>query len=64
MTTHHTTTQAASRLGVSPRRVRAMIRQGHFPGAQLLGRDWLIPAAEVEAARVRKTGRPRKEVCR
>jgi excisionase family DNA binding protein len=54
-----TTTQAAARLGITPRRVQALIALGRlFPGARKVGRDWLIPAREVEAARGRKAGRP------
>lgn len=48
-----TTTETAKALGVSPQRVRFMLKQDqtprrrktHFPGAYKTGRDWLIPAA-------------------
>lgn len=34
---------AASRLNVSPRRVRVLCAEGRITGAQKVGRDWLIP---------------------
>ena len=53
-----TTTEAANRLGVSARRVRAMIAAGRLAATQA-GRDWLIQPAALAAVRVRKSGRPR-----
>jgi excisionase family DNA binding protein len=55
-------TIAARRLGISARRVRAMISAGKFPRAyKLEGTDiWLIHLADLERADVteRKAGRP------
>lgn len=54
--TIYTTTQAAVLLGLSPVRVRALAanrRLGHKFGAQ-----WAFTAAEIDALRVRKPGRP------
>jgi excisionase family DNA binding protein len=55
------TKAAADRLGVSVRRVQAMIKQGIVP-AQKLGRDWVIDEAELKrlSSADRKPGRPRK----
>jgi excisionase family DNA binding protein len=55
MTTH----EAAKALGVSVRRVQAMIKSGRLP-AQKVGRDWWITAEDVEKLKDRKVGRPRK----
>lgn len=54
-----TTTQAAAQLGITPRRVLALIAAGRLP-AQKLGRDWLIRPEDLELERVkdRKPGRP------
>ena len=56
------TKEAAARLGVSVRRVQAMIRQGLIP-AKKLGRDWIIDQGDLQrvSAKDRKPGRPRKE---
>lgn len=54
-----TTTQAARELGVSPRRIQALIASGRLP-AELIGRDWHIEARDLKAVRVRKPGRPAK----
>jgi excisionase family DNA binding protein len=55
------TKQAAEVLGVSVRRVQAMIKQGLLP-AKKLGRDWFINQTDLERVRAthRKPGRPRK----
>jgi len=39
--------EAAQRLQVSPRRVRALLESGRLPGRQVAGR-WLLPARAVE----------------
>ena len=57
--THLTTTDAATALGITPGRVRQLIRAGQLPAVKA-GRDWLIYEDDVEAARRRKDGR-RKE---
>ena len=57
-----TSTQAATRLGISPRRVLALITAGRLP-AQRIGRDWLIAEESLAVVAERKsgnhTGRPR-----
>jgi hypothetical protein len=35
--------QIAALWGVSPGRVRQFIKENRVPGAQKIGRDWLIP---------------------
>jgi len=57
-----TTAQAATRLGVSPRRVRVLAKNGRIEGEKL-GRDWILDAVSVDAYAIseRKAGRPRRE---
>ncbi len=57
MTPFYTTLTAAAELGISPRRVRAMIQAGRLPARQA-GRDWLITPAALDTVRDRKPGRP------
>lgn len=38
-----TVVQAAKKLKVSERRVRVLCAQERIPGAQKVGRDWLLP---------------------
>ena len=56
------TTEAARRLGVSARRVAAMIDQGLLKASKV-GKTWIID--EIEVSRLAKThrrpGRPRKK---
>ena len=52
------TQQAAARLGISRRRVVALLKAGRIPGAQKLGRDWIISEKALKAVAVRPTGRP------
>jgi excisionase family DNA binding protein len=54
-----TTQQVAAALGVTQRRVLALIQAGRLEASRL-GRDWLIPAHALEAVRERKPGRPRQ----
>jgi excisionase family DNA binding protein len=54
-----TTNQAAQELGVTPVRVRAMIRAGRLI-AEKFGRDYIIKESNLELVRGRKTGRPSK----
>lgn len=54
-----TTTEAALRLGITPSQVRHLAAAGQFKGARRFGRDWLIPARALTAARP-TVGRPRK----
>lgn len=53
-----TTKEVADRLGVSVRRVQALIQDGRLP-AQKVGRDFLIQEKDIKLVEVRKPGRPR-----
>ncbi len=53
------TRQAAVRLGVTIRRVRALIEAGRLPSQQF-GRDHLIKESDLKLVEDRKPGRPRK----
>lgn len=55
-----TTQQAAQELGVSQRRIQAMIHDGRLV-AQRLGPYWVITHEQLEKVRVRKKGRPPKK---
>ena len=50
------TKQAATALGVSPRRVLALIEAGRLP-AKKIGRDWIIEEQDLDLVRDRKPGR-------
>jgi excisionase family DNA binding protein len=52
-----TTKQVAERLGITPRRVQALVTAGRLP-AQKIGRDYLIKEADLKLVEVRKVGRP------
>lgn len=52
-----TTTEAARRLVVIPRRVRQFIEQERLPAVRL-GRDWLIEEADLARLEGRKWGAP------
>jgi excisionase family DNA binding protein len=54
-----TTNQAATELGVTPVRVRALIRDGRLL-AEKFGRDYLIKEVDLDSVRHRKPGRPPK----
>ena len=54
-----TTKQTAKILGITPRRVRALINAGRLP-AEKHGRDWVIKPKDLELVKVRKPGRPKK----
>lgn len=54
-----TTTDAAVRLGVTVRRVQALISAGRLP-AERVGRDWLIQERHLARVSERKPGRPPK----
>jgi excisionase family DNA binding protein len=55
-----TTKEAAEKLGVSMRRVTALIKDGRLPSQQI-GREHLIKESDLELVRERKTGRPAKK---
>src|SRR5215831_10999710 len=52
-----TTEEAAARLGVTKRRVQAMIRSGRLL-AEKMGRDWFIKEEDLALVADRKPGRP------
>lgn len=54
-----TTAQAAQRLGISPRRIRALIAAGRLP-ARPHGRDWSIREADLALVSDRRPGRPKR----
>lgn len=57
-----TTRQAAERLGVTPRRIRQLIKSGQL-FATMAGRDWLVDSESLDSlVKVhRRAGRPKKE---
>jgi excisionase family DNA binding protein len=60
-TKYLTTAEVAELLDIGTVRVAQLCRAGWFPGARMFGRDWAIPADEVEAAEKRPgLGRPKK----
>ena len=54
-----TTTQAAAKLGISPRRVQEFIKEGRLP-AQQFGRTYVINENDLKLVADRKPGRPPK----
>lgn len=54
-----TTKQASEKLGITMRRVTALIKEGRLPSQQI-GREHLINESDLELVRERKTGRPKK----
>jgi excisionase family DNA binding protein len=55
-----TTKQAAQKLGITPRRVQALIEAGKLPASKF-GRDYMIKEADLKLVAERKVGRPKKE---
>ncbi len=55
-----TTKQAAEKLGITPRRVQALIEAGRLP-AQKFGRDYMIREKDLRLVKERKVGRPKKD---
>ena len=55
-----TTKETAEKLGVSVRRIQAMITEGSLPATKL-GRDYVIKESDLEFVKDRKPGRPSKE---
>lgn len=53
------TLQAADRIGVSQRRVQAMIASGRLRATKF-GRDWAIDPRDLAAVKHRRAGRPGK----
>lgn len=56
-----TTNEVAEKLGVTVRRVQAMIKDGRLE-AEKLGRDYLIKESSLEAVKERKSGRPKSKI--
>jgi len=54
-----TTGEVAARLGVTIKRIQAMIRDGRLP-AEKMGRDYFIKEDDLILVEDRKPGRPRK----
>jgi excisionase family DNA binding protein len=54
-----TTKEAAEKLGITVRRVQAMIVDDRLK-AQKLGRDYVIEEADLESVKERKAGRPKQ----
>lgn len=54
------TYEAAARLSVNHSTVRLWCRQGRFPNAQQVGRDWVIPESDLKDFEPPKMGRPPK----
>lgn len=55
-----TTAEAARQLGVSVRRVQALIKARRLT-AEKIGRDWLVNEFHLADVAERKPGRPRKQ---
>jgi excisionase family DNA binding protein len=55
-----TTKQVAQKLGITPRRVQALIEVGRLP-AQKFGRDYFIKEKDLRLVENRKVGRPKKD---
>ena len=55
-----TTKQAAAKLGITPRRVVALVTAGRLPATKF-GRDYMIKEADLKLVEVRNVGRPKKE---
>jgi hypothetical protein len=53
-----TTAQAADKLGVTPARVRALVKAGRIKARHLTPRMLLIDVKELAKVRNRKPGRP------
>lgn len=54
-----TTKQAAEKLGITPRRVQALIEAERLPATKF-GRDYQIREKDLKLVEERKVGRPRK----
>jgi excisionase family DNA binding protein len=55
-----TSKQAAEKLGITPRRVVALVTAGRLPASKF-GRDYMIKEADLKLVKDRKVGRPKKE---
>ena len=57
---YFTTQEAAKKLGVSVRRIVALINAGDLPSSRI-GRSHVIKETDLELVKDRKPGRPSKE---
>jgi excisionase family DNA binding protein len=55
-----TTKEAAEKLGITPRRVVALVTAGRLPASKF-GRDYMIKEADLKLVKDRRVGRPKKE---
>lgn len=55
-----TTKQVAERLGVTVRRIQALVTSGRLPSKKF-GRDYMIKETDLKLVEDRKVGRPRKK---
>jgi len=53
------TKNAAEKLGLSLRRVQALITSGRLP-AQKIGNSYVVREKDLELVQIRKAGRPKK----
>jgi excisionase family DNA binding protein len=53
-----TTNEVAEKLGITTRRVQAMIKDGRLE-AEKLGRDYVVKESSLESVKDRKVGRPK-----
>ena len=51
--------ETAEMLGLQPVRTRELCRQGRLPGAQKIGRDWVVPERAIKEYKPRHPGRPK-----
>lgn len=54
------TKEAAEKLGVSLRRVQALVTSGRLP-AQKIGNSYVVREEDLELVKERKAGRPKKK---
>ena len=45
----YSTTEAAEALNISSRRVAVLCTEGRFPGAQKIGKTWVIPESAIKS---------------
>jgi excisionase family DNA binding protein len=55
-----TTKEAAEKLGITPRRVVALVTAGRLPASKF-GRDYMIKEADLKLVKDRRVGRSKKE---
>ena len=56
-----TTKEVAEKLGVTLRRVQAMVQSGRLPATKF-GRDYMIKEKDLKLVENRKVGRPKKAI--